>query len=393
MKVSVCLPAYNHEAYIAEAIESVLSQSFSDFELLIGDDGSPDGTVQVIKRYNDPRIRTFFHEKNYGATFNHRFLLEQARGEYIALINSDDVWLQGKLEKQVAYLDTHKDTVLCSGWAKFIDENGNDLELGENVFQQPNRTQAEWIEHLFCCGNCICHPGVLIRRTAYEKLDYYRLALRQLPDYEMWTRMIREGNFYIFQEPLVVHRRFIGNSKNTSSPLIDNSIRDVMESYFILSNYLETLPDDLFSAAFRKYFHNKHAITPTELQCERFFLLEGGQYYMKKIYKQAAIMFFYRNYDANMAKTLRETYHYTLKEFFELSCQVDLLGLRDKAPIVSAMPKSENIPNGESALAYPDTMEYFIRTHRLKTIVMAIIPPNSKLFRILRTVYRKYNKQ
>lgn len=372
MKVSVLLPSYNHEKFVGAAIESVISQSFSDFELLIGDDGSTDHTADVVLSYSDPRIVFFPHQKNFGATFNHRFLLEKAKGQYVALINSDDLWLQNKLEKQVQYLDEHPNVVMCAGWAKFIDENGNEIDIGDNIFEQPNRTQAEWIEHFFSHGNCICHPSVLVRREIYEKLGFYNLALRQLPDFEMWVRMIHEGEFYIFQEPMVAHRRFICAGENTSAPTCNNSIRDVMESYYILSTYLESLSDRLFDEAFHSYFKNKNARTHWELCCERFFLLESGQYYMSGINKQAAIMYFLKNYCPEMAQVLREVYGYSLQDFHNLSCQVDLLGIRCRT----------ESPANMDGLGNEKIAENFIRSNRLKSVGIALAGKNTVIYRV-----------
>lgn len=390
MKVSVVLPAYRHEQFVGPAIESVLSQSFSDFELLIGDDASPDGTVDVIRSYQDPRIRFFPHHINYGATFNHRFLLERAQGEYVALINSDDLWLPGKLEKQVRYLDEHPEVVMCSCWAKFIDENGEDLYIADNVFEQPNRTQEEWIEYFFLHGNCICHPGVLIRREVYERLNYYHLALRQLPDFEMWVRMIREGEFYIFQEPLVAHRRFIGKGENTSTPKIENSIRDVMESYYVLSEYLEDLPDDLFCRTFRKHFQNQRASTAVELRCERFFLLASGRYYMGEIYKQAAVMYFFRHYDMEMAKVLREQYQYMLSDFYQLSCQVNLLGLIAPEKQEEGPDKHEETAHGNMLPSQEDMIEHYIRSNWLRVLGILLFRKGTWCYRFASKIYRAF---
>lgn len=360
------------------AIESVLSQSYTDFELLIGDDGSTDHTAEVIAGYSDPHIVFYPHQKNFGATFNHRFLLEKAKGQYVALINSDDLWLPDKLEKQVKYLDEHPDVVMCAGWAKFIDENGNGIDIRDNIFVQPNRTQAEWIAYFFMHGNCICHPSVLVRREIYEKLGFYNLALRQLPDFEMWVRMIHEGEFYIFQQPLVAHRRFIVEGQNTSTPTLNNSIRDVMESYYILSDYLESLSDEMFSKSFHRYFRNNHAKTHWELCCERFFLLESGKYYMSEINKQAAIMYLLKNYSPEMAQVLREVYGYSLQDFHNLSCQVDLLGLRHMAEAPGSI---ECVDNEKIA-------ENFIRANRLKSVGIALAGKNTAIYKAGKKIMR-----
>src|SRR5262245_48270806 len=98
-KVSVILAAFNHERFVAKAIESVLNQTFGDFELLIADDGSPDGTAEVIRKFCDPRIQTFCFPNN-GHQHTRNFCLTRARGEYIAIQNSDDVFHPTRLEKQ-----------------------------------------------------------------------------------------------------------------------------------------------------------------------------------------------------------------------------------------------------------------------------------------------------
>ena len=96
--VSVVMPSYSHEKYVGIAIKSVLNQSFRDYEFLISDDCSPDHTVDEIKKFQDDRIKLHVFSKNQGATVNHKYLIDRAQGKYVALINSDDVWLPGRLE-------------------------------------------------------------------------------------------------------------------------------------------------------------------------------------------------------------------------------------------------------------------------------------------------------
>jgi hypothetical protein len=249
----------------------------------------------------------------------------------VALINSDDVWLPGRLGKQVAYLEEHEECGACFSWAEFIDENENHIEINGNVFEQPNRTKAEWYAHFFQKGNCLCHPSVLIRTKIYRTLGAYNLSLRQLPDFDMWVRLIKYYNIYVFQEPLVQHRRFINSGENTSSPKITNSIRDVMESYYILTNYFNDVSDELFEAAFKKEFRKKGKLTHNELCCEKFFLLLDSKYYMPSIPLLAAINYFIEIYSLEgMADTFKKSYHFTMQDFHAISCKVDLLELLPK---------------------------------------------------------------
>src|SRR5258705_775698 len=111
-QVSVLLPVWNGERHLAAAIESVLGQSFTDFELLIVDDGSTDGSAALIRRYGDERIRLFENEKNLGVTRSLNLGLAQARGRYVARMDADDLSAPERLARQVAFLDSHPEVAL-----------------------------------------------------------------------------------------------------------------------------------------------------------------------------------------------------------------------------------------------------------------------------------------
>ncbi len=335
--VSIILPSYNHEEHVGLAIESVLSQSFGDYELLISDDCSSDRTVDVIRTYHDKRIQLHVYTENQGATINHKYLIDRARGKYVALINSDDLWLPKKLEKQVAYMESHPDCGACFSVADMIDENGNQIELYREVFDQPNRSQAEWYAHFFHFGNCLSHPSILIRTEIYRELGVYNLALRQLPDFDMWVRLIKHHSIYVFQKPLVQHRRFISSDKNTSAQTTDNSARDILESYYILIRYFSDVSDELFVEAFQKEFRKSGKLTHNELCCEKFFLLLGGTFYFSFLSQLAATNYFFDIYSQEgMAETFRKSYNFTMRDFHAISCQVNLQGLQNEGVFVSA---------------------------------------------------------
>ncbi len=176
--VSVILSSYNHAAYIAAAIQSVLDQTFTDFELLIYDDGSTDKTHDVIKSFDDPRIKTFLYTENRGPRLASQECFVAAQGKYIAIHHSDDTWSADKLAKQVEFLDANEEYAACFTLAEFIDEDGNLQTLDEGdfyatIFDKPNRSRAEWLNYFFYNGNCLCHPSLLIRRDAYTKYSLY----------------------------------------------------------------------------------------------------------------------------------------------------------------------------------------------------------------------------
>lgn len=329
-RVSIMLVSYNHEKYIQRALDSALGQTYQDFEIVLSDDGSTDRTKEVLSGYQDPRISMHFFEENQGATINHRYVWKQCRGEYLALLNSDDVWLGQHLEKSVDYLDRHKGCAAVFSWAALIDENDQILEPCCEVFRQQNRTQAEWVHHLFTKGNCICHPSMVIRREVYGQVGFYKLGFRQLPDFNMWVRMIKKNSIHILEEVLVQHRRFMATGQNTSAPVLENSVRDVNESFYTLLHYFDDLPDELFCEAFRQEFRKKDAASGAELLCEKFFLMYDEKYYMHPISKFASFLFLHEIYDReHVWKVLKEEYGFRLQDVHALGQEYDLIGLRE----------------------------------------------------------------
>src|SRR5437667_69069 len=126
-KVSVVCASFNHEKFVRDAIMSVLTQSFQDFELLITDDGSADDTVAAIRAIDDPRIALAAFPRNYGACIALNHAVARAKGQYVAVLNSDDLFLPGKLERQVAFLDAHPDIGAVFANQTFIGEDGKAL--------------------------------------------------------------------------------------------------------------------------------------------------------------------------------------------------------------------------------------------------------------------------
>ena len=186
-KVSVLMPSYNHEAYVGATIESVLRQSYSDFEFIIVDDCSTDGTVEVIKKFNDPRIRLFVFDKNTGGLGADAKCIAEARGDYIAIICSDDLYMPDKLEQQVRYLDNEPDCAAVFTLPRLIDEDGNYFKDESHpfytVFRQPNRTRYEWLNYFFYNGNGLCHPSILAHREVYTEIAKAAPLFVQLPDF------------------------------------------------------------------------------------------------------------------------------------------------------------------------------------------------------------------
>ena len=252
--ISVIIPSYNHEKFIGKAIESVLNQTYENFELIIMDDNSTDNSKKVINSYNDPRIVKYFSTENKGAveTLNH--LIDLANGEYIALLNSDDYWDLTKLEKQYRNLEENKKVAVCFTWADFVDEKGKTIydkeEMLLDLFRKKNRSNIAWFRYFFENGNCLCHPSMMIRKEIYNEIGKYNNAFRQLPDFDMWIRIIKEYDIHILEENLTHFRILKEKAKNASFMSEKNKNVMCYEIFIIKGNFFKDCSNEFIYNAF-----------------------------------------------------------------------------------------------------------------------------------------------
>jgi len=241
-QVSVIIPSYNHEAFIEECIESVLQQTFQDFEIIITDDGSSDGTVAKIEEFIDPRIKLFRHSVNQGACVAANNCLAHSQGQYIAMLSSDDAWMAEKLEIQVDYLNSHPETAAVFGKVLWIDEDSNPITDPNfpyfQVFNVQNRSRFEWLSHFFSYGNCLCHPCSLIRRTCYDEVGWLNPTMANLPDFDLWIRLCMKYDIHILDQELIKFRRLMMEA-NASGDTKASRIRSRYEYFRILDHYLQ----------------------------------------------------------------------------------------------------------------------------------------------------------
>ncbi len=236
-KISVLMASYNHEKFVSKAIQSVLNQSYKDFEFIIIDDGSEDGTVEEINKIHDARI--FFEplDKNHGACFAINRAIRKSSGEYISIINSDDIFEENKLEKQICLLEKNKSIGAVFTHANYIDEDDNIINNTSIIFNQENFNRLEMQFKLISQGNYICHPSGLVRRDCYNKVGLYDERLRQLPDYFMWINILKHWQIHIIQERLVKFRK-LKNMKNESANSQDKINRCFWENVMIFKEIL-----------------------------------------------------------------------------------------------------------------------------------------------------------
>ena len=247
-KVSVILTSFNHAKYICESIDSVLNQTFTDFELIILDDASTDNSWDLINKYSDSRIKAYVSSRpgEVDRQLN-KAIFEMAMGDYIAIHHSDDVWRLDKLEQQVMLLDFTPELGAVFTWVQIIDENG--AHLPGNWFDQINQLQWQWLNQLFLEQNHLNHPSVLIRKQCYQEVGGYRYGLAQTSDAEMWSRVLMSFPIHVIQEKLTKHRRFSDNS-SASGDRLDVAIRANNEWNILRENFLSILDFEQIVAIF-----------------------------------------------------------------------------------------------------------------------------------------------
>ncbi len=326
-RVSVLIPSYNHAPFISEAIRSVLDQTFTDFELIIVDDTSTDNSMIVINQFKDDRIQIYTNKENKGAVYTLNFAIKQSQGEYIALLNSDDVWEFNKLEEQVKILDKHLEIGAVFTDALFINEEGKTLKkkdfYGVDVFEQENRSNGEWLKKIFFENNCLCHPSILIRRDCYIKTGLYDSALRQLPDFAMWVKLLKTNSIYIIREKLVKFRyHSIGQNSSANTPA--NRIQNKNEIYLIMKDYFDQMSIDDFIDGFRNFIVKKDSLTPEQVLCEQAFIYFKNRTELSHIYKLIGIEKIHKLLQHEATReTLKNTYQFTENDFFQLTASFE----------------------------------------------------------------------
>lgn len=196
--VTVIVPTYNCEKYIKETIESILKQTYSNFEILVIDDCSTDSTLDVINSLNDKRITVLVNEKQSGAAFSRNRGISNARGKYIAFLDGDDIWRKTKLEDQVSFMETNGYSFSCTNYDE-IDENSNPLGVvvsGPKVVSHKSFIKSDYIGCLTVMYKKDIYPDLSIPNTIYKRNDY-----------ALWIKISEKANCYRLNKVLASYRK------------------------------------------------------------------------------------------------------------------------------------------------------------------------------------------
>jgi glycosyltransferase involved in cell wall biosynthesis len=217
--VSVVMPVYNGQTFLSVAIESVLVQTFSQFEFVIIDDGSTDRTPEILSGFEavDKRIRVIRQEnKGIVAALNNG--IKNSSAEIIARMDADDISLPDRLSEQVEYLNKHSEVSVVSCFSQMVDKTGKVIH-GIDSFPI---THNEILWKL-CFSNPIVHPGVMFRKDVFQKVDGYRNGFLQAEDYDLWVRLAQITCFYSIPKILIQIRK---HSNNITSVNVDECLQN-----------------------------------------------------------------------------------------------------------------------------------------------------------------------
>lgn len=246
VKVSVLMPIYQTpEEYLRSAIESILNQTYTDFEFLILDDCPQNSRESIVHSYQDKRIKYFKNEKNLGITPSRNKLIDMAKGEYLAVMDHDDISLSSRFEKEVSYLDCHKEVgVVGSNYEKFP------------FYKLKNRPETnEEIENVLMKKCAVLHPSSMIRKSVLKNLRYEE-KFSPAEDYALWCRLIGQTEFYNIQEVLFKYRDHGSNTSKIQQEKMKKATKSIHE--FVRAEhpdiYKRSMP---FSYLRYKIFHYK----------------------------------------------------------------------------------------------------------------------------------------
>lgn len=245
MRLSVIITTFNRPDLLREAMASVLAQNFKDFELIVVDDASPGNeTERVVLSFTDPRVRYVKNPTNLGSAKSLNIGLRQAQGEYVAILDDDDVWLSPeKLKRQVEFLDSHQEHVLV-GTNMVIVETGSGQELGRSNYPFGD----DELRKIIFRRNPFAHSSVVYRRRAALAVGGYDESLPRGKDYDLWFKLLRRGKAAVLPDYFLKYREGGFENKN----IVEQRYEDAGRTLAVMARYRRD-----FSGSFLPYFRQR----------------------------------------------------------------------------------------------------------------------------------------
>lgn len=285
--ISIIIPTYNRANLIGKSINSVLNQTFKDFEIIIVDDGSTDNTENIVKNFDDRRIRYIKNKRNKGACAARNAGIKIAKGKYIAFQDSDDEWLPEKLEKQIKFFRTAKSKIGIVYTAYWQIKNGNKIYMPpKRVKQRNGNIYKELLKSSF-----IGNQTILLKKECFKKSGVFDENLPRLQDWDLVLRLAKYYDFKFIDDPLVLYH-YNSDSISTNYKMFSTAIERMIIKHFKNSNnklvakhYFRTGTMLCLCGALkegRNYFIKSIKLNPLNISLVAFSLSFLGQKYFSK---------------------------------------------------------------------------------------------------------------
>jgi len=248
-EVSVIMPVYNGEKYLNESIDSILTQTFKNFEFIIINDGSTDNCLSLISEYKDDRI-IIIDQMNKGLACSLNTGIELSKGKYIARQDQDDISLPNRLARQVTFFDDNSDYAMVGTWAKIFSEG----DIRERYHKHPTEYADILSEMIF--DNPFVHSSVMIRRSVFSELGGYSIDITRQPpeDYELWSRIVKKYKVANIPEILLQYREIPSSMSRDKNNSFDEKV--FLVSMENLAHYSSTSIDNPAIYALAMLTHN-----------------------------------------------------------------------------------------------------------------------------------------
>lgn len=239
--ISICVPCYNHEKYIPYFLETLFSQSFTDWELIVTDDCSTDNSYQILQKFaTDKRVRIYKNDRNRHLCYTLDHSLSQAKGKYICLMYTDDAFVKDKLANDFRFMEEHEEVGVLYTDLIDIGEDNEDLHhLRENLNEF---RRYEILRRLFLFGNCLLIPGLVFRRSCLNEVGFFNPLLCLTQDYEYHIRLILNFIPAKSKESTVFYR-IRENGQNLSAPTLANASQTANEFFLCVSSCIRQIKD------------------------------------------------------------------------------------------------------------------------------------------------------
>ncbi len=318
-RIAIFMTCYNHEKYVNEAIDSIINQTYQNWELYVVNDASTDKSGEIIASYTDKRIHFYDFQENTNYAGALKFLQDKLRdvdADYIACLSSDDAWVNTKLEKQLEIFHKYPQYKICLTWDKVIF-SVQDKGYFENITlysHERNRCRYEWLNYYFWNGNCFNQCSFMMPKHIFFKLNAFNHHMRQLNDFHMWYKVAIKYPIYLIEEELMYYRR---HGNNLSEP--DNSIfmRNSNEEYQILKEFVVPMDKNLFHRVFYRNLPYIQCETEEELAAEKLILFVSTN---NPIKQQVALdIYFAHCGNEDFISILEEKYFFYEQDLLDLT--------------------------------------------------------------------------